>query len=417
MGENGEAENNDGRTPLSVQGATTPPREKRVIEGEAIRLGDQSSSTSPEEAPDLAAMGLAKSQPAKRGGEPPPDDREARRKNAHETTPRARRSVFPLAAAIILGAAIAVAGAFALHRLDQSGNSFDALQARIDALEHQLQNVQAVQSTTDALGKRVGALEQSADFTHKTILHLQAALQQLQSDLQRGGAGTGAAAPADFAPLTERVVAIENKLAALDQKIDATAAKFSDALRNLQNDKAGAAQTAISNADVDAIAILAANLRRKVEAGAPFADELAALTSRGVDKEKLAALAPVADSGAPTQAALLKQFGALSPGLFAAGPEPKTIWARLVHDARHLIRIHKVGDTEGNDLSSQVARIESALEAAKFKDALQEWSTLPEAAKTQTQDFGAALQRRVSAESAAQAIEADALAALAKVKS
>ena len=44
-------------------------------------------------------------------------------------------------------------------------------------------------------------------------------------------------------------------------------------------------------ADVDAIAILAGNLRRKVEAGAPYADELAALTNLGVDKDKLAVLA------------------------------------------------------------------------------------------------------------------------------
>ncbi len=72
-------------------------------------------------------------------------------------------------------------------------------------------------------------------------------------------------------------------------------------MRGLQNEKSGAAQAAISRADVDAIAILAANLRRKVEAGAPFADELAALTNRGVDKEKLAALAPMADSGVPTR--------------------------------------------------------------------------------------------------------------------
>ncbi len=246
--------------------------------------------------------------------------------------------------------------------------------------------------------------------------HLQAGLQQLQSDLQKAASsGTGGAI--DLIPLTERIVALETKLSALDQKIDDTATKFSNELRGLQSDKSGAAQTAISRADVDAIAILAANLRRKVESGAPYADELAALTSLGVDKDKLAALQPTADSGVPSGAALAKDFAALSPRLFASGPEPKGIVARLAHDLQHLIRIHKVGDTQGSDLSAQVARIQIALDAGKFEDADREWSALPDAAKAQTQDFGQSLERRVTAEAATQSIEAEALAALAKVKS
>ena len=119
----------------------------------------------------------------------------------------------------------------------------------------------------------------------------------------------------------------------------------------------------------------------------------------------------------PSGAALAKEFATLRPQLFASGPEPKGIIARLVHDLRHLIRIRKVGDTQGRDLSAQVARIQVALNAGKFEDADREWSALPDAAKGQTQDFGQALERHVTAETAAQSIEAEALAALAKVKS
>ncbi|MGA3301827.1 MAG: hypothetical protein ABSC72_00890 [Methylovirgula sp.] len=415
MAENGEAESDKGPAPVSVQGATTPPREKPVIEGEAIRLGDQSSQTSAEEAPDLAAMGLAAASASQgKGGAEP----SSKNKNAHEPAqPRARRrGLFPIVAAIVLGAAIAVGGAWALHRLDRSSTSLAALQSRIDALENQVQGTQALQSTMGALDKRVATLEQSADFAHKTLMHLQASLQKLQSDLQKAASsGTGAAI--DLVPLTERVETLENKLAALDQKIDDTAAKFSDEMRGLQNEKSGAAQAAISRADVDAIAILAGNLRRKVEAGAPFADELAALENRGVDKEKLAALAPLADSGVPSGAALAKQFATLAPQLFASGPEPKGIVARLVHDLRHLIRIRKIGDTQGADLPSQVARIQAALNAGKFEDADREWSALPDAAKAQTQEFGQSLEQRVTAEAAAQSVEAEAFAALAKDKS
>lgn len=414
MAENGEAESDKGPAPVSVQGATTPLREKLVIEGEAIRLGDQSSQTSAEEAPGLAAMGLAAASTAqaKAGAEPSPKNQDTKT----QPRPRGRRGLFPIVTTIVLGAAIAVGGAWALHRLDRSSTSLAALQARIDALEHQVQGTPALQSTLGALDKRVAALEQSTDFAHNTLMHLQASLQQLESDLQKAtSSGTGGAI--DLVPLTERIVSIENKLAALDQKVDAAAAKFSDDLRGLQSDKSTAAQTAMSHADVDAIAILATNLRRKADSGAPFADELAALENRGVDKEKLAALAPLADSGVPSGAALEKEFAALSPQLFASEPEPKAIMARLVHDLRHLIRIRKIGDTEGTDLSAQVARIQAALNAGKFEDADREWSALPDAAKRQTQDFGQSLEQRVTAEAAAQSIEAEAFAALAKVKS
>lgn len=419
MGENGEAENNEGRAPLTVQGATTPPREKPVIEGEAIRLGDQSNETSAEEAPDLAAMGLAAASATQAKGSAAPSSK-GRTTQSHgaqqATQPLRRRSLFPIAAAIVLGAAIGVGGALGLHRLDRSSTSLADLQSRIDALEHQAEGTQALQSATAALDKRVSALEQSADFAHKTMMHLQASLQQLQSDLQKAASG-GTGAPIDLVPLTERVATLESKLAALDQKIDATAAKFSDELRGLQNDKSGASQAAISRADADAIAILAANLRRKVESGASYADELAALTTLGVDKDKLAALAPLADSGVPDGAALAKQFAALAPQLFASEPAPKGIVARLLHDLRHLIRIRKIADTQGTDLSAQVARIAADLNAGKFEDADREWSALPDAAKAKTQDFGEALEQRVAAEAAAETIEAEALAALAKDKS
>ncbi len=181
----------------------------------------------------------------------------------------------------------------------------------------------------------------------------------------------------------------------------------------------------MAHAEADALAILAANLRRKVEAGDAFTDDLSALANHGADRAKLALLEPVAASGVATPAALAKQFAALAPAIVAAEPEPKAegFFGRLAQDAAHLVRIRKIGDTKGNDLAAHVAQIAAALTAGKLEEALREWNDLPAAAKaakaaeTKSLAFGAALQQRVDAVNAAKLIEADALAALAKVKS
>ncbi len=120
-----------------------------------------------------------------------------------------------------------------------------------------------------------------------------------------------------------------------------------------------------------------------------------------------------------TQAALAQQFAALTPAILAAAPEPKAagFLGRIAQDAARLVRIRKIGDAKGNDLAAHVARIAAALGAGKLDEAWREWQDLPAAAKAKSQAFGDALQQRIAAVDAAKTIEADALAALAKVKS
>lgn len=417
-----EADKDAGAASVSMQGATTPPREKPLIEGEALRVGGQGKSgdenpgddkpgdekpgaTSAEEAPDLAAMGLiAASESTNHDSESAPADRGIRRPE-----PRRRRALLrPFVIAIVLGALVAVGGAFALMHFARPSDDLAALNARIAALEQQAQ-------ASGALEKRVGDLEGEARSTQASLAQLENNLRQLQNELQKTANAGGP--PADLGPLNERIAKLESDVAALDQKVDAQATKFASDLSALKNQKSSATQAAITHADADAIVILASDLRRKVDSGAPFDAELAALEARGAAKDEIAALAPFASTGVATQAALMHQFAALAPQLLATEPEPKGFLARLIHDARRLIRIRKTGDTEGTDLSAQIARVSAALSASRDDEALRNWNALSGDAKAKSQAFGDALQRRVAAENAAKAIEAAALAALAKVKS
>ncbi len=405
---------------VSRMGSTAPPRTKSVIEAEAIRTGETASEFSGDTTP------AAEDHAAEPQIDSAPDPAETAAAAPVAEAPRRRASLWPVAAAIVIGAAIAVGGAYGLHRLDNTGGSIAALQTRIGALEHANTNVASLQTNVTALGQRLDALEAKAQSAGTALSQQQQALQALQDAVKQAPKDTASgtppaegAAPVDLGPLTGRVDKLDQQVAGLDQRVTELAAKLETDMRDAKSQKDAATQAVMTHAQADARAILASTLRRKVEAGETYADEVAALSSRGADKAKLDTLAPFAASGVATPAALDKQFAAAKPAIFATHSEPKPdgFFARIVQDAKHLVRIHKVGDTQGSDLSAQVARIEAALAGNRLDDALHEWSGLPSAAQGKSQAFGEALRHRIAAVDAAKAIEADALTTLAKAKS
>ncbi len=435
---------------LSLQGASAPPREKPLIEGEAIKaetrepqtkraeiqkLAVGTSKESSQNAPPDVAGAAPDSEAAASAGAPeaaaraedaePSAMESAAPASALKLVPARRGNPWPLAVAIVIGALIAVGGAFGLHSLDTTPKSLAALESRVAALEHGQATTQALQADTAALGTRIGALESGMRKTAATLAGLQQSVQQLgvaqQQEAQKAAAASPALGPAavDLAPLSARVGKLEDGLASLDQRLGDLASKFEGLTRAALAAKDRAARAATARAETDAVAIIAASLRRKVDAGAAFTDDLSALANRGVDRAKLAPLQAFAASGVATPAALAKQFSALAADIIATEPEPKAegFFGRLAQDAGHLVRIRKIGAPTGDDLAAHVARIRAALNSGAVAEALNEWNDLPAAAKAKSQAFGVAAQRRLAAVSAATSIEADALAALAKVKS
>ena len=429
-----------------MRGSTAPPRENALIEGEVIKTDAAASETLAGGQP----LGVPADASANMEPEPSaaPDETQAAELAAETadtppetvvplTEPAPRRASFwPLAAAIVIGAAIAVGGAFGLHRLDQPPKVSGALAQRVAALEQVQTTHQAAPAPAapdmSALGKRVAGLETDAQAGKADLAHMQQNVQQLGTQLKQAQqdlaarAAKPAPAPVDLAPLSGRIDRLEKQVASFDQNLtalaanrDAEIAKLGSEIGSVRAEKNTAAQAAVAQAEASARAILAASLRGQVEAGEGFADDLSALATHGADAAKLAALRPFAESGVATPAALATQFSALAPTLVTPKPAPKGegFLARIASDAKHLVRIRKIGDTTGNDPAARVARISAALSSGKLKDALREWNELPAAAKAKSQAFGAALQHRIAAADAAQSIEADALAGLVKVKS
>ena len=248
---------------------------------------------------------------------------------------REARSIgFPfLAGALgaLVGAALALGSAWLI---DPRAAVLDAATSRLTTLER---GDQAQLQTNADFDKRLGALEGSRRAGQGRCRGARAAHRgaQERGGQRRGrsngvggsargarrrgqGAGardpsrpvgaaptqSGAPVPFDASALQARLGAVESDLAALKSReadlgaLDQRVAKIESALAAPKSEaRVAAAEVAVSRGGA-AEAILAISLNERLNAGAPFEQEWAALTRLGADGAKLAALKPFADAGA-----------------------------------------------------------------------------------------------------------------------
>jgi hypothetical protein len=419
-------------------------REKPIIEGEiASEKKTGSTLREGEPGPDGAETSPSPENAGHAGHLPhseAPNDQPAGADSPHagpgSATPQHRFSpVWPIAAAVVIGAAIAGGGAYFLRSFDTAPEDFAALSAReaeladrLAALEKKPDPDAGLHEALEAQDRRLAAVETAvreaigaAKSAQDAASQAAAAQTSAQQSAAPADSSPAAAAPpqppVDLSPLTAKVSDLDQRLGSLDDKL----AKLSAPLAP-KNEMRLAEDSAVqpsAHIEAEAAAIMAESLVGKVESGAGFKSELAALANRGADKAKLAQLEPAAAAGVPTAHALAQQFSALSPGLLAVEqPKPEgSFWDRLTQNAARLVHIRKVGDLTGDDLPARVGRINAALQAGAVGDALAEWNELPASAKAKSQAFGDAAKLRVDAIAAARALETEAIAALAKSKS
>ena len=264
-----------------------------------------------------------------------------------------------------------------------------------------------------ALAKRIEQLETTAREALETA-----------RDAQR------TAKPAEMGEKTATPTAEEGTyLNALEGRIDELADEIRKVREQLDQPKsetrvAPDAAEAAASTQVKAITAaetlgLAQSLVHSLERGRPFAAEQAALTERGVDPQLLAALAPVAEQGAPTAARLLASFAPVAKRLRALEDAPAaggSLTDQLLHDAGKLVRVRPAGERANASISELVARIETALAHDDLDGASEAFAKLPENARSEAKAFGEALNQRREAEQAATSLLANALAGLAHLK-
>jgi hypothetical protein len=263
-----------------------------------------------------------------------------------------------------------------------------------------------ISALEEALGKRVEQIEQVAQSALK-------AAEEARSEAARAAAAT------------EATPEPQDRLLALQSRIDELAAELRGLAEKLEAPKA---ETRLPREDaVDSakpgspavVVVLAHSLQKALERGAPFASEYAALAAQDVDSDALAALAPSAESGAPTLRQLLSEFKPVAKQIEAASA-PKAgapIGDRLLHGVTKLVKVRPAGDKPVSTVPEIVAKIDAALDRGDAGAAKRAFDELPQAERNVARAWGEALQRRIDAEAAATTILSNAIAALGKSKS
>ncbi|BBU60639.1 hypothetical protein MSC49_05740 [Methylosinus sp. C49] len=166
------------------------------------------------------------------------------------------------------------------------------------------------------------------------------------------------------------------------------------------------------------VAVVAHSLQRSLDRGAPFPSEYAILSAQGADSQALAALAPVAEKGAPDARALRASFHPLVRKLEASAElKPDAPLAdRLLHGASRLVKVRSPVEKEKATIGDIADKLEAALDRGEIETALAAFAEFPDAAQAVAREWETQARQRVEAEKAAASILAGALDALAKPK-
>ena len=360
-----------------------------------------------------------------------------------------RRSLWPVAVGIIVGAIIG-AGSAAAYYATQGGDAsaLTALSARVDALQKRPDpqpDLASLKSNVADLGGKMAAVQKIVDTQAKAR---QAALQTARKDeaakpafdpapLQNKIAGLQADVDglrkqgADVKAVDAKVAALATAVAALDG-VDGKVAALRSTIDGVQK-QSSAAQASIGTLQSGqkalegkvttspALAVVADSLVMQIARGEPYSAQVEALASIGADPAKIAVLRENADKGVPSANVLASKFQPLADPIIASEqrtPAPNAGFLdKLKTGMFSMVSVRRSDDTTGDTLASHVALIEADLTHDDVAGAYAVWMALPPAAKAKSEAWGALSKTHAQAMQAARALQTQAIAVLGAKKS
>jgi hypothetical protein len=208
----------------------------------------------------------------------------------------------------------------------------------------------------------------------------------------------------DLAPLANRIGVLEGMLETLRRELGD--------IRRLA-EQPPPPRTDATTSLIAAEIVALETMRDAIEAGTPFAAELAAVRKLlGERAAPLAALDQAASEGLPTTATLARRLSELMPALTRA-PDPQGGFLdRLIGSAGRLVEVRRVGEPSGTDLSAIATRMETRLQRGDLAGALEEAALAPALAQGPAASWLAAAKMRRDAEANLKTLIAASLAAL-----
>jgi hypothetical protein len=168
---------------------------------------------------------------------------------------------------------------------------------------------------------------------------------------------------------------VQTKLAGLDKELQA--------MLKTEGDRSANATRAVLSLEL-------ASLRRVMDRGEPFTNELAAVRRASSDKLDLKPLERYMRDGVPPVADITKSFRKITNAMQDAEsvPPDASLVERLLSGAKSIVRVRKAGHSPDDDsLDALTARMDTALKDGRLAEVLEQGKKLPPKAEVVAADW------------------------------
>jgi len=284
-----------------------------------------------------------------------------------------------------------------LSQLRESASAGPSQQALEQALAEPRQQISELRETVNAL--QSASPDQSGAELQKLGQQLAELERRVASVAQTAGGG-------DTSQLSQQMNELQGQIASAVE-VAGTAQQTSAATAQRLDELAGqVAQLSEQVAKEDegprlALIVAASALRSAVERGAPFASELETYSAIAPNAPELDPLRPYAQTGIPTEAALVDEAPNVASRIAASTsdlPPDAGMFDRLMASARSAVTVRPVGEVPGDTPDAIAARMEAAVKRGDYAQALAEYESLPPSAKEVAADFAEKLRARQAAD-------------------
>lgn len=330
--------------------------------------------------------------------------------------PERRGGFFPM----LVGGAVAAGLGYGAHYLQSSQQPAPETGAEIAAMQAELADLRATVAELPApgasapqspdlsdLNARIAALESSDAPDLNEIESAVAGLRDDISalpDIQAQLDDLSGITQVDLDPVENEIAALASRIAPLSDQIEALQAEMAD-LRTLATEEVAQAEaavdTALAQAGLDRIAAA-------LVTGVPFDSATTQLTEAGIDVPD--ALATPASDGVPTVESLQDGYGAAARAAIAASLQTapaESTTEKLGNFFRAQVGARSLAPREGDDPDAITSRAAAAVAEGDLSAALDELYALPEAGLGAMDDWVSAVQTRLNAVAALDALQTD----------
>jgi hypothetical protein len=290
-------------------------------------------------------------------------------------------------------------------------------------IESELTELRSQISNLPAAGPQDGTNETRIGELADSLAAVQSDMQQLEQRLSDSGTNSveGAAPAID----TDRLESLEERVTQMESQIEAPGpagnnTAFRQSIETRINDIESALDTATTQinqteADLAARDARDSEMARQFAARAIFSAHrrgesisglLDSLETLDIDPANLDTIRDRLSQGVASRQTLASEFDTIAGKIINADSQAESqgMVARLVDNARSLVRVRPAGPIEGDTPEAIVSRIEAALDSGELATAYDEWQKLPQPAREVSSQWADRLSGRIETDQEIEAL-------------